>query len=475
MAEKINIEENLTQQVSDKAALKAKTVDLEGRIAKMLKIAEDASVKAKAEYDKEQAELEKLMAEKSKLEENLTQQSSENEALKAKTVDLEGRIAEMLKIAEEASVKAKAEQDKAKVELEKLMAEKSKIEENLTQQNSEKEALKAKTVDLEGRIAKMLKIAEEGTKKAEVEFTSLLATKTSLESNLTKHITHEKALEDENSEISKLMSEVKGKYEEIQDVLKVETKELLGVMGLKEKLLSEKSALEAKIEELLATTEESNKKAQLEMTALMSDTKSLETENATLKATVEKLKEEKAAVEAKAKEEAEKAAAAEAKAKEEAEKIAAAEEKAKEEAEKAAAAEAKAKEEAEKAAAEAKAKEAETKLMKAFSLTEVAFHTGSARLTTGSKQRLDVAVDTIKNYEGYTYKIQGHTDSIGSDSANLALSAKRAEAVKAYLVSKGIDKNILTAEGFGSSHPIASNDTRQGREKNRRVVFEIVK
>ena len=113
--------------------------------------------------------------------------------------------------------------------------------------------------------------------------------------------------------------------------------------------------------------------------------------------------------------------------------------------------------------------------MKAFSLTHVEFKTGSARLTTASKRRLDRAVNTMKNYEGYSYKIQGHTDNVGNEAANLALSARRAEAVKAYLVSKGIDENILTAEGYGSSQPIASNDTREGREKNRRVVFEIIR
>ena len=80
----------------------------------------------------------------------------------------------------------------------------------------------------------------------------------------------------------------------------------------------------------------------------------------------------------------------------------------------------------------------------------------------------------MKKYEGYHYKIQGHTDSVGNEEANLRLSGKRAEAVRAYLISKGIDANSLTAEGFGSSQPIAPNDTKAGREANRRVVFEII-
>jgi outer membrane protein OmpA-like peptidoglycan-associated protein len=134
------------------------------------------------------------------------------------------------------------------------------------------------------------------------------------------------------------------------------------------------------------------------------------------------------------------------------------------------------KEQAEKEAAEAKAKaEAEIKLMNAFSLTKVAFQTGSMQLTSASKKRLDLAINTMNEYEGYTYKIQGHTDSRGKEAFNLVLSTKRAESVKVYLVSKGIDEKILSAEGFGSLQPIASNDTRSGREENRRVVFEIIK
>ncbi|CAA6811618.1 MAG: OmpA domain protein, partial [uncultured Sulfurovum sp.] len=115
------------------------------------------------------------------------------------------------------------------------------------------------------------------------------------------------------------------------------------------------------------------------------------------------------------------------------------------------------------------------KLTTAFSLTKVAFQTGSMELTADSKERLDVAAETMKNYDGYTYKIQGHTDSSGNEASNVTLSKNRAESVKAYLVSKGIATASLTAEGFGSSQPIASNETQEGKKANRRVVFEIVK
>ena len=68
----------------------------------------------------------------------------------------------------------------------------------------------------------------------------------------------------------------------------------------------------------------------------------------------------------------------------------------------------------------------------------------------------------------------GHTDSIGSDAYNQKLSVRRAEAVKAYLVSKGIASNRIYTEGKGEKQPVASNKTRDGRQKNRRVEVEII-
>ena len=68
----------------------------------------------------------------------------------------------------------------------------------------------------------------------------------------------------------------------------------------------------------------------------------------------------------------------------------------------------------------------------------------------------------------------GHTDSIGSDQYNQRLSVRRAEAVKAYLVSKGIEANRIYTEGKGEKQPVADNKTRDGRAKNRRVEIEVV-
>ena len=68
----------------------------------------------------------------------------------------------------------------------------------------------------------------------------------------------------------------------------------------------------------------------------------------------------------------------------------------------------------------------------------------------------------------------GHTDAVGTDGYNQGLSVKRSEAVKAYLVSKGIEKNRVYTEGKGEKQPVADNKTTEGRAKNRRVEIEVV-
>jgi outer membrane protein OmpA-like peptidoglycan-associated protein len=71
--------------------------------------------------------------------------------------------------------------------------------------------------------------------------------------------------------------------------------------------------------------------------------------------------------------------------------------------------------------------------------------------------------------------VEGHTDSVGSASRNLRLSQARADAVRVYMVGKGVSPERLTATGFGKERPIESNQTKAGRELNRRVEFTITK
>ena len=90
------------------------------------------------------------------------------------------------------------------------------------------------------------------------------------------------------------------------------------------------------------------------------------------------------------------------------------------------------------------------------------------------KAKLDDLVSKVKGINLEVIIAVGHTDSIGTDAYNQKLSVRRAEAVKAYLVSKGIEKNRVYTEGKGEKQPVADNRTAEGRAKNRRVEVEVV-
>lgn len=100
------------------------------------------------------------------------------------------------------------------------------------------------------------------------------------------------------------------------------------------------------------------------------------------------------------------------------------------------------------------------------------FEFDKAEITPEGHALLDEAVRVMQENPGLNVAIEGHTDSLGSDAYNQRLSERRAAAVQRYLVSNGIDPMRMTQRGFGETNPIASNDTEEGRAKNRRV--EIV-
>jgi OOP family OmpA-OmpF porin len=106
----------------------------------------------------------------------------------------------------------------------------------------------------------------------------------------------------------------------------------------------------------------------------------------------------------------------------------------------------------------------------------VQFETDSAVLVDRSKQLLDdVARELADHPEVKKVQIEGHTDAVASKRHNMKLSQDRVASVKAYLLSKGVDPKRLTTKAFGETKPIASNKTEEGRAKNRRVDFRVLK
>jgi len=106
--------------------------------------------------------------------------------------------------------------------------------------------------------------------------------------------------------------------------------------------------------------------------------------------------------------------------------------------------------------------------------SEVSFGYNSAQLTPSFHTTLNKVADILSRYPRTTIKIIGHTDNKGSDRYNLRLSEERAQAVKWYLMDRGMASNRIQIEGRGESQPRASNDTEAGRQLNRRVEMLII-
>jgi outer membrane protein OmpA-like peptidoglycan-associated protein len=105
-------------------------------------------------------------------------------------------------------------------------------------------------------------------------------------------------------------------------------------------------------------------------------------------------------------------------------------------------------------------------------LSDVLFDTGQATLEPGADRALDRLAQFMKDNTGTHVLIEGHTDSVGTDDYNLALSQRRAQAVADALSARGVSTDRATTKGLGKAYPLASNDTQAGRQQNRRV--EIV-
>ncbi len=110
---------------------------------------------------------------------------------------------------------------------------------------------------------------------------------------------------------------------------------------------------------------------------------------------------------------------------------------------------------------------------KEFVLDGVFFNTGKASLKSQSFKALRVLLEYLKMKKSVEIELGGHTDNVGSAEDNQKLSEARAGTVRAWLVKKGIAGSRMTAVGYGESHPVESNDSANGRKKNRRTVVRI--
>lgn len=139
-----------------------------------------------------------------------------------------------------------------------------------------------------------------------------------------------------------------------------------------------------------------------------------------------------------------------------------------------------------RAAAETKAKQAMESLVAIASIKQgpqgatvitlpggVLFETGKAELLPTARERLNQVAEALKQSDGRKVEVVGYTDNVGNDEKNRDLSRRRAEAVKAYLVTQQVPADLLTAKGQGKDNPIADNTNAEGRAMNRRVELVI--
>lgn len=110
----------------------------------------------------------------------------------------------------------------------------------------------------------------------------------------------------------------------------------------------------------------------------------------------------------------------------------------------------------------------------ALATRTIEFEPGNSSLTAAGQKALDLLAPLLLRLGGKSFDITGHTDGLGSRPQNIALSAARADAVKAYLVGKGVPTEKIATSGAGPDRPVAGNDSADGRARNRRIELRVV-
>jgi outer membrane protein OmpA-like peptidoglycan-associated protein len=106
-------------------------------------------------------------------------------------------------------------------------------------------------------------------------------------------------------------------------------------------------------------------------------------------------------------------------------------------------------------------------------MSDVLFDTAKFDLRPLAREKLAKVSGIVSGHPGLRLDVEGHTDSVGGDAYNQRLSEQRGESVRDYLIQQGMQVSSVTTKGFGKTHPVASNDTAEGRQQNRRVELVI--